>query len=153
MMRLHPRVQLLWSLRALITAAVVGAFATVLNVFVFDRTMWLPVAVFLVVLAFGVGVAILRYRYWRYEVRNDSLYLERGVFTRVRTVVPFVRIQHVDSSRSPVERIAGLATTVVYTAGSRGADVTIPGLSASGSDELQERIKRLAIRAEGDDAV
>ncbi|WP_117591589.1 PH domain-containing protein [Haloprofundus halophilus] len=153
MMRLHPRVRLLWSLRAVVAATVVGALAAVFDRFVLEQGLWLPVAVFLAVLFFGVTVALLRYRYWRYEVRDDSLYLERGVFTRVRTVVPFVRIQHVDSSRSPVERLAGLATTVVYTAGSRGADVTIPGLSASGSDDLQERIKRLAIRAEGDDAV
>ncbi|WP_224337011.1 PH domain-containing protein [Haloprofundus halobius] len=153
MMRLDPRVQLLWSLRALVVAAIFGALAAVLDFFVFERGIWLPIVVFLGVLGLGVVLAALRYRYWRYEVRDDSLYLERGVFTRVRTVVPFVRIQHVDSSRSPVERLAGLATTVVYTAGSRGADVTIPGLSASDSDDLQERIKRLAIRAEGDDAV
>ncbi|KTG10507.1 hypothetical protein AUR64_10785 [Haloprofundus marisrubri] len=153
MMRLHPRVRLLWSLRAVGSALVVGLLLGVLDFFVLEQGLWIPVAGFLVVCLLGVAVAVLRYRYWRYEVRDDSLYLERGVFTRVRTVVPFVRIQHVDSSRSPVERIAGLATTVVYTAGSRGADVTIPGLSASGSDDLQERIKRLAIRAEGDDAV
>jgi hypothetical protein len=33
----------------------------------------------------------LRYRSWTYEVRDDAIYLERGVLTRVRTVVPFVR--------------------------------------------------------------
>jgi membrane protein YdbS with pleckstrin-like domain len=86
-------------------------------------------------------------------VRDDAIYLERGVFTRVRTVVPFVRIQHVDSSRGPVERVVGLGRVVVYTAGSRGADVTVPGLTPSSADDLRERLKRLAIRAEGDDAV
>jgi membrane protein YdbS with pleckstrin-like domain len=100
-----------------------------------------------------LDAAVARYRSWRYEVREDSLYLERGVFTRVRTVVPFVRIQHVDSSRGPLERVVGLASTVVYTAGSRGADVSVPGLTGDGADELRERLKRLAIRSEGDDAV
>jgi membrane protein YdbS with pleckstrin-like domain len=90
---------------------------------------------------------------WRYEVREDSLYLERGVLTRVRTVVPFVRVQHVDTSRSPTERVVGLASTVVYTAGSRGADVSVPGLAPDDADDLRERLKRLAIRSEGEDAV
>ena len=106
-----------------------------------------------VVLLFGVVHAVLRYRSWRYEIRDDSIYLERGVLTRVRTVVPFVRIQHVDSSRSPVERAVGLGRVVVYTAGSRGADVSVPGLTPAAADDLRERLKRLAIRAEGDDAV
>jgi membrane protein YdbS with pleckstrin-like domain len=114
---------------------------------------WAPVAVAGVLLLVGVVHAVLRYRSWQYEVRDDAIYLERGVLTRVRTVVPFVRIQHVDSSRGPVERAIGLGRVVVYTAGSRGADVTVPGLTPASADDLRERLKRLAIRAEGDDAV
>jgi membrane protein YdbS with pleckstrin-like domain len=150
---LHPRVRLLWSVQAAISAVVLGAIAWGIDRIVVDLPPLVPVAVFVLALALGVGHALLRYRLWRYEVREDSLYLERGVFTRVRTVVPFVRIQHVDSARGPVERLGGLASTVVYTAGSRGADVTVPGLTPDGSDDLQERLKRLAIRAEGEDAV
>ncbi|MFC6725700.1 PH domain-containing protein [Halobium palmae] len=134
-------------------AVVLGAIAWGVSRFAFDLPVYVPAAVFGVTLVVGVGYAAIRYRLWGYEVREDSLYLERGVFTRVRTVVPFVRIQHVDSARGPVERLAGLASTVVYTAGSRGADVTIPGLTPEGSDDLQDRLKRLAIRAEGEDAV
>jgi membrane protein YdbS with pleckstrin-like domain len=114
---------------------------------------WTPAAVFAGFATLGVTIAVLRYRVWRFEVRGDSLYLERGVLTRVRTVVPFVRIQHVDTSRSPIERVVGLASTVVYTAGSRGADVSVPGLGPGDADDLRERLKRLAIRSESEDAV
>jgi membrane protein YdbS with pleckstrin-like domain len=41
----------------------------------------------------------------------------------------------------------------VYTAGSRGADVTVPGLTPVRADDLRERLKGLAIRSEGEDAV
>jgi membrane protein YdbS with pleckstrin-like domain len=140
-------------LRAVVVATVVGVAAFLLNQVTLELPVYVPVGVFVVFLVGGVGVAALRYRLWGYEVRDDSLYLERGVLTRVRTVVPFVRIQHVDSARGPVERLLGLASTVVYTAGSRGADVRVPGLTPDGSDELQDRLKGLAIRAEGDDAV
>jgi hypothetical protein len=151
--RLDRRVQVVWA-----GQAVVGAVAVAVGVAVLGRTLLslprgAPLGAFAVALALGVALAVARYRVWRYEVREDALYLERGVFTRVRTVVPFVRIQHVDSSRGPVERTVGLATTVVYTAGSRGADVTIPGLTPTGADDLRERLKRLAIRSEGEDAV
>jgi len=101
----------------------------------------------------GVIHAILRYRNWAYVVREDAIYLERGVFTQVRTEVPLVRIQHVDSRRSAFERLAGLASTVVYTAGSRGADVTIPGLTPAEADGLRKRLKGLVIESDGEDAV
>jgi hypothetical protein len=151
--RLHPRIQALWVLRALLASAVFGAIAFGASRFLpFVPTLAAP-AVFGAFALLLVSLAVARYRLWGYEIRDDSIYLERGVFTRVRTVVPFVRIQHVDSARGPLERLTGLASTVVYTAGSRGADVTIPGLTPDGSEDLQERLKRLAIRAEGEDAV
>ncbi|MEF8856310.1 MAG: PH domain-containing protein [Haloplanus sp.] len=153
MNRLHPRVRVVWAGQAVVTAAVLAVVVLVVDRFAVDLPVWAPPAIFLLFLVGGVGLALARYRVWRYEVREDALYLERGVFTRVRTVVPFVRIQHVDSSRGPLERLIGLANTVVYTAGSRGADVTVPGLTADGADDLRERLKRLAIRAEGEDAV
>jgi len=141
--------------RAVITAAVLAGVSAVAVRFV--APPWVPTltpaAVFVGFAALGIVLAVLRYRVWRFEVREDSLYLERGVFTRVRTVVPFVRIQHVDTSRSPIERAIGLASTVVYTAGSRGADVSVPGLGQGEADDLRERLKRLAIRSESEDAV
>ena len=152
MKRLHPRVRLAWSVRAAVVAAVVTAIAGAVVVYL-ERPLWIAGAVGGVALLVGVGVALLRYRLWRYEVRDDSLYLERGVLTRVRTVVPFVRVQHVDSSRTPLQRLLGLASVVVYTAGSRGADVSVPGLGPDDADDLRVRLKRLAIDAEGDDAV
>ncbi|WP_122089378.1 PH domain-containing protein [Halalkalicoccus subterraneus] len=150
---LHPRIRIVWVLQAALSAVVLAAIVGLVGFFALDIGLWLPVAVFAGLFVLFAAHSLLRYRIWRYEVREDALYLERGVFTRVKTVVPFVRIQHVDSRRSPLERVTGLASTVVYTAGSRGADVTVPGLTPDGADDLQRRLKALAIDAEGDDAV
>ena len=150
---LEPEVQAVWALQSGITAAVLGLVAGVAFAFLPVGGAWVGAAVFTVLFVVGVVFSVLRYRTWSYEVREDSLYLERGVLTRVRTVVPYVRIQHVDASRGPLERVFGLATTVVYTAGSRGADVSIPGLTPERSTDLQTRLKQLAIASEGEDAV
>ncbi|PSP99674.1 hypothetical protein BRC89_03425 [Halobacteriales archaeon QS_4_70_19] len=149
---LEPPVRLVWVLRAALVALVLGTVVGAVSI-VLQGPAWLGPAVFTALFVLGATHAHLRYRSWSYHVQADSLFLDRGVLTRVRTVVPYVRIQHVDVSRGPVERGFGLATVVVYTAGSRGADVTIPGLTPGRADELQERLKRLAIAAEGEDAV
>lgn len=152
MNQLHPRVQLVWFLRTGILALLVGVGLFVGHL-VIQLPVWLAPAATGAVLVVGIPVVRLRYRKWGYETREDSLYLERGVFTEVRTVIPYVRIQHVDSRRNPIERSIGLASTVVYTAGSRGSDVRIPGLTEIGATELREQLKRLAILTGEEDAV
>mgnify|MGYP000262404487 FL=1 len=149
---LHPRVRVVWILRAALVAVLASLpFAAVAYLGYVPR--WSAAAAGGIVLVVGVAHAVLKYRRWSYEIREDALYLDRGVITQVRTTVPLVRIQHVDSRRGPVERAVGLASCVVYTAGSRGADVQIPGLTPSGASDLREELKRLAIRADGEDAV
>ncbi|WP_435153100.1 PH domain-containing protein [Haladaptatus sp. DFWS20] len=150
---LNSRVRIVWFAGVLITTALVGGVLFVAGRFVVDNAVWLPVVVALVILASGGAYVVLKYRSWRFEIRDDDLYLERGVFTRVTTVVPFVRVQHVDTQRGPVERLAGLGSVVVYTAGSRGADVTIPGLTPERASDLQRRLRNLAIESEYEDAV
>jgi membrane protein YdbS with pleckstrin-like domain len=149
---LSPRIQVLWAIRAGITALVLGLIVG-FALAGLDRDPRLGSVVALAVMALGAVWVVLYYRIWVYQIRDDAIYLERGVVTHVRTLVPYVRIQHVDTSRGPVERLLGLSTLVVYTAGSRGADVSIPGLTPAEATDLQQRVKRLAIEAEGDDAL
>ncbi len=149
---LHPRIRIVWILRAIILGIVVGSIGLGLAT-VLEASPLVAVAVAVLVAVVGVSHAILRYRNWRYVVGEDAIYLERGVLTEIRTEVPLVRIQHVDSRRSAFERLVGLASTVVYTAGSRGADVTIPGLTPENADGLRKRLKQLVIDTDGEDAV
>lgn len=162
MERLDPRVRIVWVFVALVRTGILGGilvgvafYVTTTGVLGASNPSIVRGAVgFAIALAvFRVGVAWRRYAVWRFEIREDALYIERGVFTRIKTVVPFVRVQHVDSRRSPIERAVGLATVVVYTAGSRSADVAIPGLTPPRAEELREQLRRLAIESEGEDAV
>lgn len=147
-------------IRAVIVASVLAVVVTVPAVFFEDRLADAGVSTFLPGLAVGVlgtvlGTvhALLLYRDWRFELQDDALYLERGVLTRVETAVPYVRVQHVDTQRSPVDRALGLSTVVVYTAGSRGADVTVPGLPPERAKRLRNELRALAVESEPEDAV
>jgi membrane protein YdbS with pleckstrin-like domain len=151
---LHGRVRLQWSLRALIFAAVLAGIA-------YGATLLLDLSdvVLLVVGAFtlagilGVAYAFALYRRWRFDLETDALYLVRGVVTHVETAVPYVRVQHVDTQRTPLDRLLGISRVVVYTAGSRGADVTVPGLTVERARDLRNELRELAVDAEPDDAV
>ena len=149
---LASTVRIQWAIRTTVFAFVVGLIlSAVLSVFSAPPVFGL--AAIGLLLGLGLVWVMLAYRVWVYQIRDDSLYLERGVVTHVRTIVPYVRIQHVDTSRSALERALGLSTLVVYTAGSRGADVSVPGLTPTEARDLQQRLKELAIEADGDDAL
>ncbi len=151
--RLNPRVRLVWIAQALLTAFVIAVVVGVGAWYGEYPYVELAGATFVVVGVLGVLHSLLRYRIWGFLLRDDSIYLQRGVLIRVQTVVPYVRIQHVDTRRSPIERAVGLASSVIYTAGSRGADVQIPGLRPDRARELQERLKNLANVTGRDDSV
>ncbi|MFC7070724.1 PH domain-containing protein [Halobaculum lipolyticum] len=147
---LDPRVRLAWVVGALVPGAVIAAVAVVAVRIGAPVPLTAALALAAVVVTLGLVAAVYRYRVWRFEVRDDSLFIVRGVLTRVDTSVPYVRVQHVDTRRGPLERALGLASVVVYTAGSRGADITIPGLTPARAGELREQLRELATESEFD---
>lgn len=82
-----------------------------------------------------------RYRAWGYIEGEDELHIRSGLWTRVRTAVPFGRVQHIDISQGPIERAYGLATLILNTAGTRGASVPLPGLLQSDAERMRDRIR------------
>lgn len=155
MQPLHPRVRLQWILTSFVTASVLAGVVAVIGAALGAVSIppYVPPAVGVTLGFAGVLHAFARFDRWRYEIQEDALYLERGVITEVETAVPFVRVQHVDTQRGPVARLLGIASVVVYTAGSRGADVTVPGLTPSRAETLRNRLRELAVESEPDDGV
>ena len=88
-----------------------------------------------------------RYRSWGYAVTGDELHVAHGVLTRVRTAVPFGRVQHLDVTQGPVQRRYGVATLILHTAGNRAATVALPGLDRAEAERLRDEI-RAKIRAD-----
>jgi uncharacterized protein len=93
----------------------------------------------------GLPVAVLvwpelRWRRWRYEVREHEIDLRHGALTIVRTLVPMQRVQYVDTHRGVLEQLLGLATVVFHTAaGANG----IPALDSAEAAALRDRIALL----------
>jgi membrane protein YdbS with pleckstrin-like domain len=83
-----------------------------------------------------------RYRAWGYAERADDLLVKRGVMIRRLTVVPYGRMQFVDVTSGPVDRIFGLATVQLHTAAS-ATDAKIPGLEADEANRLRDRLAAL----------
>jgi uncharacterized protein len=83
-----------------------------------------------------------RFQRLGYALSGDSLRVARGQFFRVDTIVPFVRVQHIDVASGPLERPFGLSRLVVHTAGTHNSIVTLPGLTHSWAEALRDTIRK-----------
>jgi uncharacterized protein len=94
---------------------------------------------------FGLFAVLLlpnrRYRAWGYAEGEDELAIRRGVWVRLRTIVPFGRVQHIDVAQGPIERRYDLATLILHTAGTRSASVALPGLLQRDAEAMRDRIR------------
>jgi uncharacterized protein len=80
-----------------------------------------------------------RYRSWGYLERQDDLVVRHGLLFRQVTVVPYGRMQFIDVSAGPIDRLFGLATVQLHTAAA-ASDARIPGLQQSEADRLRDRL-------------
>lgn len=81
------------------------------------------------------------YRRLRYKLTERLLQVVRGWVFHVDTVVPLVRVQHIDVTRGPLEKMFGVSTLVVHTAGTHNSIVTLPGLAPERAAQIRDIIR------------
>lgn len=109
----------------------------------------LPAVIGLIALS-GIMVAPDRiYRRLGYAIDGRLLRTVRGWLFHTDTVVPLVRVQHIDVTRGPVDKMFGTASLVVHTAGTHNSVVVLPGLSPERAAEIRDTI-RGEIRADAE---
>ncbi|MDP9101997.1 MAG: PH domain-containing protein [Actinomycetota bacterium] len=104
---------------------------------------WLAGGLVLIVTAGVTGLALWRrVRAWGYAEREDDLLVRRGVLVRRLTVVPYGRMQFIEVTAGPVDRIFGLSTVQLHTAAA-ASDARIPGLDVAEATRLRDQLTAL----------
>lgn len=142
-----------WRLYGIMQTVLILLLAIGAGVFtyLFEGPWWIYAIAAAVVLLYAYLFIYLfpkvRWMRWRYEVRESEIELQHGLFIVKRTLIPMVRVQHVDTSQGPILRKYDLAGITVSTA---ATNHTIPALITAEADELRSRISVLARVAEDD---
>ena len=145
MRQLSPIARRVWRLTALAFWGLVLIAGVVVAVFVDGAAPWAWAAPLALGAAWVIVVPELRWRRWRWDLTQSGIDIQHGTITVNRTLIPWVRVQHVETQRGVFEQAFGLATVIVHNAA--GAH-TIPMLPQADAEELRERI---AARAKTDD--
>lgn len=89
-------------------------------------------------------VLLVPQRYWRscgYAFTGKELHISAGLLFESCTIVPVARVQHLDISQGPLERLFGIRTLSVFTAGTDASQVVLPGLSQQAAETIRDAIR------------
>ena len=135
--RLPPEARTYWRLRG------VGytGFVLLAALGFWDEAGWFGALALVAAAAVMVGLMPeLRWRRWRYEVRDEEIDLMRGAFVVRRTIIPIRRVQHVDTEAGPMRDSLGLATVTFHTA---AGGLSIPALAKGEAEHVRRRVAEL----------
>lgn len=88
-----------------------------------------------------------RFMRWGYLMGIGEIQIVRGYLFYTDTIVPFSRVQHIDVGQGPVERLFGISSLILHTAGTHNSTVVLPGLRRAIAEQMRDDI-RATIKAD-----
>ena len=115
---------------------------------------WCTVVLVAIAVVFAVLLVLfvfvlppIRYARWRYELSQEFLDIQRGIFWRKHFTIPFIRVQSTDTKQGPILRAFGLSSVTAATA---AGEHEIPGLETAVAEQLRDRVAEFARIAQED---
>lgn len=101
-----------------------------------------PYAAFLIPLGLLaiIAIAVLRFWFFRFRIEEDRIVIRQGILEKTSVDLPFHRIQGINVERRPVDRLLGLVTVSLDTAGSETTEGELPCVSRDLAEEIRCRI-------------
>jgi membrane protein YdbS with pleckstrin-like domain len=103
----------------------------------------IPGGVVTVILVATLVVLPRQVRAIGYQLRSDDLVLRRGILWQRIVAVPYGRMQLIDITHGPLDRVFRIAQLRLVTAAAASA-VAIPGLDQGAAEALRDRLVEVA---------
>lgn len=99
------------------------------------------VLVFVLVVGLTAAYQVVAYKHLYYELGPEEFNLYRGIFNKKRVHVPYQRIQSVDQRATLLQRIFGVCTVSIDTAGgAANKAVSVPYVQKTKAEELRREL-------------
>ncbi|MDI6643362.1 MAG: PH domain-containing protein [Candidatus Hodarchaeaceae archaeon] len=96
--------------------------------------LFIPLTIVLAILCFLACWIPKYYRSISYVLKEDEVMVERGVWWKMKHVVPYARVMSVDVIQGPISRHFGVGSVHVYTAGYTGMRGGTAGPGSRGAE-------------------
>jgi membrane protein YdbS with pleckstrin-like domain len=151
---LNNRALTAWRISAGINVVIflVVVIAVIIVSIIFNFPKWVGISLLALLILLAIFNVVvyprLQWRKWKYEVHESEIDIQHGVFIVRRTLIPMVRVQHVDTQQGPLLRRFNLSSVTISTAATIHE---IPALDQAEADFLRDRISTLARVADPDE--
>ncbi len=81
-----------------------------------EYTIWIVLILLAIIIAYAIWLE-LHYKEYTYEFYEDKLRIKRGIINKEMINIPYDKIQNVNIKKDIIERLFGLATIRIETAG------------------------------------
>ncbi|MFO7777671.1 MAG: PH domain-containing protein [Nitriliruptoraceae bacterium] len=147
---LAPAIVTAWRISAALGWLLPGLVSVVLGFVLAGDWGWLVLGAVVALVVFSVVFYPgLRYRRWRWQLTELAIELRYGVLVRTQETVPYFRIQQIDITAGPVDRLLGLASLQVTSASASGS-ATLPGIAADQAPQVRAELLARAAAAVGE---
>ncbi|PGL72126.1 PH domain-containing protein [Bacillus sp. AFS055030] len=145
--RPSPKMRSVWRITSLLSSI---SLVTLPIIYYFlMRSFSLPFFILMMMICVVITLIIfltlflprLKMKYTAYEIYENELEIQKGIFVIKRIVIPMVRVQHVTTEVGPILRRYGLSTVNISTAATTHE---IEGLEHHDAEKLRDKIIYLA---------
>lgn len=104
---------------------------------------WAAAGALIVLTVLGAFVTARQARSIGYQLREDDIVFRRGILWQRMVAVPYGRMQLIDVTQGPLERIFGISQLKLVTAAAT-TGVAIPGLPFATAEQLRDLLVEVA---------
>ena len=151
--RLSVKSKKVWIIQGIIISilTLIGLVGLIWAALQFDWPKWIIVlAIVVCILEAFTAIYLspkLQWEHFYYEIREQEVEIQRGIFVIKKTLIPMVRVQHVDVKQGPILKKYGLSTLTISTAATVHE---IPALEEDIAEEIRHAISKL-VKADEED--
>ena len=88
-------------------------------------------------------IAVIQWAYFKFQIAEDRLLIRKGFIKKTALDLPYERVQGINVERSLVDRIIGLVSVTLDTAGSFQAEGKLPSVTTAVADHLRASVAAL----------
>ena len=96
------------------------------------------------ILLLVVVIAVIQWAYFKFRITEDRLLIRNGFIRKTALDLPYERVQGINVERSLVDRIIGLVSVTLDTAGSVQAEGKLPSIRTEVADHLRASVAALS---------
>lgn len=149
--KIDPNAKKLWIINGIISSIVIMIIACLIYHFAKQYVSYWPLVIGGVLSVFLTFIdPFIEYKQWSYRITEEKVEYNHGIYYKKKSIIPISRIQHLDISQGPIQKIFKLSTVKIYTA---GLEHEIEAISMDKAEEIVENLNKLILKVNEDGTV